>query len=84
MERGNARPRAVARPDWTAGMNASTKAAMAQHDAWVATLAQETVLLAARDLCRQPASNRADPAERWKMDRKAALLRRISRERLVA
>jgi hypothetical protein len=49
------------------------------HDKAVATLSQETLLAAAKDLGQRRAHDRKDPEQRWVMARKAALLRRLSR-----
>jgi len=53
-----------------------------EHDKNVRGLSPETVIAAAKDLGRRRYHDRKDPEHRWGMARKAALLRRIDREKL--
>ena len=54
----------------------------AEHDKAVAILSPPTVLAAALDLCNRRLWNKKDAEHRWGMERKAALVRRIVREKL--
>lgn len=53
-----------------------------KHDAAVSEYPPELVILTAGDLCGRNL-RRDDPDARWLLRRKAALLRRIKREKLV-
>jgi hypothetical protein len=53
------------------------------HDRWAATYDRETAILIAGDLARRRLAPMKDPEVRWLVARKAALLRRIRREKLI-
>jgi hypothetical protein len=81
LERELARPGAVASQHCWDKVGAAAKKEAAEHDRAVVMLSEETLLAVAADLGIRRPSNRRDPEERWLMGRKAAVLRRLMRER---
>lgn len=79
LERGPARPGTAV---WDA-YNAKEQSEAANHDKWVAGLSPECVVLAAGDLCKGSYNPSDKHLTRWERHRKAALLRRIDREKLI-
>lgn len=51
----------------------------ADHDSWVQGYEPDTLRAMARDLCARKVHNRRDPAHRWIMSRRAAILRALVR-----
>ena len=63
----------------TRGGSVATSDAEARNaDAWAAGYSQKTLQAIASDLSADYAHDRRDPLQRWKMARKAAVLRRLS------
>lgn len=75
--------RGATRGGSVSGLDALTmvqKKEAAEHDRAVANFEAETLIEIAADLGRRSAWNRKDPEQRWVMARRAAVLRKLSRE----
>lgn len=79
LERGSARPGTAVCDH----IDSREKAEAANHDKWVSGLSPECVVLAAGDLCRGSYNPGDKYLSKWERHRKAALLRRIDREKLM-
>ena len=77
-----ARPGAAASRDCWDKKASNDAAEAANHDKWVADLPLDLLLVIANDLCARFPADRRDPEQRWTMGRTAAVLRRLSRERV--